>query len=190
MLAYSQSLSVDRRLLPYDVRASKAHVRMLGRQGIIPAADAAAIEAALDQVVLDEDATDEDVHSLIERQLVAPPRRDRQARPRRPLAQRPGGDRVPPVRPSTRRAGWSPPWPVSRLCWWPGRDVDGDLVLPGYTHLQRAQPLPLGHHLAAHAWALQRDVTRLRAALFGFNEMKAQQFADRRIWHCAVDNAF
>ena len=71
VLAYSQSLSVDGRLLPYDVRASKAHVRMLARQGIIPAADAAAIDEALDQVVLDEGATDEDVHSLIERQLVA-----------------------------------------------------------------------------------------------------------------------
>ncbi|MDX6630052.1 MAG: argininosuccinate lyase, partial [Gaiellales bacterium] len=71
VLAYSQSLSVDARLLPYDVRASKAHVRMLGRQGIIPAADATAIEGALDQVELDEGATDEDIHSLIERQLVA-----------------------------------------------------------------------------------------------------------------------
>ena len=71
VLAYSQSLSVDGRLLPYDVRASKAHVRMLARQGIIPAADAAAIDEALDHVVLDEGATDEDVHSLIERQLVA-----------------------------------------------------------------------------------------------------------------------
>ena len=71
VLAFSPSLVVDRRLLPYDVRASKAHVRMLARQGIVPAADAAAIEEALDQVVVEQDATDEDVHSLIERQLVA-----------------------------------------------------------------------------------------------------------------------
>jgi len=62
VLAYSESLSVDRRLLPYDVRASRAHVRMLGRQGIIPADDAAAIAEALDEVALDDDASDEDVH--------------------------------------------------------------------------------------------------------------------------------
>src|SRR5439155_1884058 len=36
-----------------------------------------------------------------------------------------------------------------------------DIQLPGYTHLQRAQPVPLAHHLLAHAWALARDIDRL-----------------------------
>ena len=71
VLALTQSLDIDQRLLPYDVAASQAHVRMLGRQGIIPVDDAAQIEAALARVVIDEGAADEDVHSLIERQLVA-----------------------------------------------------------------------------------------------------------------------
>ncbi|MFM9125621.1 MAG: lyase family protein, partial [Actinomycetota bacterium] len=71
VLALTQSLDVDQRLLPYDVAASKAHVRMLGRQGIIPSAEADAIVAALDGVAIDAGAADEDVHSLIERQLVA-----------------------------------------------------------------------------------------------------------------------
>ena len=47
VLALTQSLDVDRRLLPYDVAASQAHARMLGRQGIIPQADADAIVEAL-----------------------------------------------------------------------------------------------------------------------------------------------
>ena len=41
----------------------------------------------------------------------------------------------------------------------------GDVFLPGYTHLQRAQPVLLAHHLLAHAWALSRDVDRLFAHL-------------------------
>ena len=71
VLRLTQSLTVDQRLLPYDVLASKAHVRMLARQEIIPADDALAIARALDEVAIEIDATDEDVHSLIERQLVA-----------------------------------------------------------------------------------------------------------------------
>jgi argininosuccinate lyase len=136
---------------------------MLGRQGIIPVADAAAIDVALAAVVLDEGATDEDVHSLIERQLVA--RLGETGK--RVHAGRSRNDQV-----ATAFRLW---------CRDGARDVlgdvaalqaalvararsDGHLVLPGYTHVQRAQPVPLGHHLAAHAWALERDATRLRAA--------------------------
>jgi argininosuccinate lyase len=163
VLAYSQSLSVDGRLLPYDVRASKAHVRMLGRQGIIPAADAAAIAAALDQVVLDEGATDEDVHSLIERQLVA--RLGETGK--RVHAGRSRNDQVATAfRLYCRDAARELVGAVAGLqaVLVARARADGGLVMPGYTHLQRAQPLPLGHHLAAHAWALQRDIGRLRAA--------------------------
>jgi argininosuccinate lyase len=163
VLAYSESLSVDRRLLPYDVRASRAHVRMLGRQGIIPAADAAAIAEALDEVALDDDAADEDVHSLIERQLVA--RLGETGR--RVHAGRSRNDQV-----ATAFRLWAIDATRGLVGAVAGLQAalvaraasDGDLVLPGYTHLQRAQPLPLGHHLAAHAWALERDVARLRAA--------------------------
>jgi argininosuccinate lyase len=163
VLAYSESLSVDQRLLPYDVRASKAHVRMLGRQGIIPADDAAAIAAALDEVAMDEGATDEDVHSLIERQLVA--RLGETGK--RVHAGRSRNDQVATAfrlwcldaaRGLVGNVAGLQASLVARA------QVDGDLVLPGYTHVQRAQPLPLGHHLAAHAWALERDVVRLRAA--------------------------
>jgi argininosuccinate lyase len=163
VLAFSASLDVDRRLLPYDVRASQAHVGMLGRQGIVAVEDAEAIAAALEDVAVEADATDEDVHSLIERQLVARlgevgkrvhagrSRNDQVATAFRLWAMDAAGDLAGRVRGLQRTL-------VARA------RVDGDLVLPGFTHLQRAQPVVLGHHLAAHAWALQRDVERLAAA--------------------------
>jgi argininosuccinate lyase len=163
VLAFSASLDVDRRLLPYDVRASQAHVRMLARQGIVPAADAEAIAAALEHVAVEPDANDEDVHSLIERQLVARlgevgkrvhagrSRNDQVATAFRLWAVDAASD-------LERRAAGLQAVLVERA------RTDGDLVLPGFTHLQRAQPVTLGHHLAAHAWAIQRDVERLRAA--------------------------
>jgi argininosuccinate lyase len=163
VLDFSRSLPVDRRLLPYDLAASRAHVRMLGRQGILAAADASAIEAALADIVIDGGADDEDVHSLIERQLVA--RLGEVGR--RVHAGRSRNDQVAVAfRLFCRDAARQLELAVATL-----QAVivtrarsDGELVMPGYTHLQRAQPIPLGHHLAAHVWALQRDVERLRAA--------------------------
>ena len=163
VLALTQSLDVDRRLLPYDVAASKAHVRMLGRQGIIPAADADAIAAALDQVAIDDGAADEDVHSLIERQLVA----RLGDTGRRVHAGRSRNDQVATAfrlwcRAHAHRLQLAVADLQTALLEVARRD--GDAVLPAFTHLQRAQPVPLAHHLAAHAWALQRDVGRLAAA--------------------------
>ena len=163
VLALTQSLDVDRRLLPYDVAASKAHVRMLGRQGIIPAADADAIAAALDQVAIDDGAADEDVHSLIERQLVA----RLGDTGRRVHAGRSRNDQVATAfrlwcRTHAHRLQLAVADLQTALLEVARRD--GDAVLPAFTHLQRAQPVPLAHHLTAHAWALQRDVGRLAAA--------------------------
>jgi argininosuccinate lyase len=136
---------------------------MLGRQGIVPAADAEAIAAALGEVAIDAGATDEDVHSLIERQLVARlgevgkrvhagrSRNDQVATAFRLWAMEAADDLVARARDFQRVL-------VARA------RRDGELVLPGFTHLQRAQPVVLGHHLCAHAWAVERDVERLRAA--------------------------
>ena len=155
VLALSQSLDIDCRLLPYDVAASKAHARMLGRQGIIPADDAAAIVQALDAVTIDDGATDEDVHSLIERQLVA----QLGDVGRRVHAGRSRNDQV-----ATAFRLWCRAHAfaliqatadlqtvlVSRA------QTDGSAVLPAFTHLQRAQPVPLAHHLAALAQLLDQ----------------------------------
>ena len=163
VLALTQSLDIDQRLLPYDVAASQAHVRMLGRQGIIPAAEAAQIEDALGQVTIDDGATDEDVHSLIERQLVAM----LGDTGRRVHAGRSRNDQVATAfRLWCRAHAYRLQLAVADLqqALLGVAERDGTTVLPAFTHLQRAQPVPLAHHVAAHAWALQRDVGRFAAA--------------------------
>ncbi len=163
VLALTQSLDVDQRLLPYDVAASQAHVRMLGRQGIIPADEAAQIEDALTRVTIDEGATDEDVHSLIERQLVAM----LGDAGRRVHAGRSRNDQVATAfRLWCRAHAYRLQLAVADLqqALLGVAERDGTTVLPAFTHLQRAQPIPLAHHVAAHAWALQRDVGRFVAA--------------------------
>ena len=163
VLALTQSLDIDQRLLPYDVAASQAHVRMLGRQGIIPAAEAAQIEDALGQVAIDDGATDEDVHSLIERQLVAM----LGDTGRRVHAGRSRNDQVATAfRLWCRTHAYRLQLAVADLqqALLGVAERDGTTVLPAFTHLQRAQPVPLAHHVAAHAWALQRDVGRFAAA--------------------------
>jgi argininosuccinate lyase len=164
ILAFSRSLPVDRALLADDVRASQVHVRMLARQGLIGEADAGAICAALAAVpAVPDDAPDEDVHSYIERCL-----REQLG----PLGARvhAGRSRNDQVAVATRL--WAKRACLELLSALAGlqealvtaAEGQPDVVLPGYTHLQRAQPILLGHWLAAHAWALERDAGRLRAA--------------------------
>jgi argininosuccinate lyase len=164
LLEFSRSLPIDRGLFAYDVRASIAHVRMLGRQGLLEAADADTLATALAGLEPPpDDAPDEDVHSYLERRLVE------QLGPlgRRVHAGRSRNDQV-----AVATRLWAKD-ACRRLVGSVGELqqalVDAaraapTLVLPGYTHLQRAQPVLLGHYLAAHAWALVRDDDRLRRA--------------------------
>ena len=153
--AFTASLAVDRRLHPYDVRASAAHVRMLARQGILAPDLAGQIVDALALVEIAPDADDEDVHSAIERELGDLGRWVHAGRSRNDQVQ-------------TAMRMW-----VKDACAQLETEVcglaealldraeaDGEAVLPGYTHGQRAQPVWLGQHLAAHAWALARDIDR------------------------------
>ena len=156
--AFTASLAVDRRLLPYDLRASAAHARMLATQGILDAELAERICEALAAVEIDADAADEDVHSAIERELGELGRWVHAGRSRNDQVQ-------------TAMRMW-----VKDACDELAAGIrtlagalldraerDGDAVLPGYTHGQRAQPVWLGQHLAAHVWALTRDIDRLHA---------------------------
>jgi argininosuccinate lyase len=167
LLAYTVSLPFDQRLAPDDIEGSRAHVRGLVRAGVLTEAERDAVLAALDQVSEELAAgafefapSDEDIHTAVERRVTE-------------LAGDAGGklhtgrsrnDQVATdLRLYARRA----------LLEVAGRVVDlqqvlldqavaaGDAYLPGYTHLQRAQPVTLAHHLLAHAWALARDVDRL-----------------------------
>ena len=175
LMAYTESLSFDQQLWADDIAGSRAHVQMLGATGILSGADVDAIVSALDQVH-DEFVngtfafveTDEDIHTAIERRVTQ-------------IAGEVGG------RLHTGRSRNDQVATALRL--WCKREVsvvaqlvlelvdvlhqradDADHVsppvsLPGYTHLQRAQPVLLSHHLRAHGWALLRDVDRLTDAL-------------------------
>jgi argininosuccinate lyase len=156
ILDFTASLAVDRRLLRYDLRASAVHVRMLARQGLIEQAQADAIVAALGDVEIEPDAADEDVHSAIERRLGDLGPRVHAGRSRNDQVQTAmrlwAKDACDDLRERVRALATAL---LDRA------EADGDALLPGYTHGQRAQPVWLGQHLAAHAWALTRDGRRL-----------------------------
>jgi argininosuccinate lyase len=164
--ALNTSLPFDRRLWPEDVAQSRAHAEMLAAQGIIAGEDRDALLRALDEVhdELVHDrfpfaADDEDIHMAIERRVTE-------------LAGPVGGklhtarsrnDQVATdVAMFTRAAASATEVHIRRLC---EALVDAaerhlDWPLPGYTHLQRAQPVYLSHHLLAYVWMLLRDRDR------------------------------
>lgn len=169
MAALSKSTHFDWALAPYDVRASKAHARVLHKAGLLSDADLTAMLDGLDRLATDVASgaftpaeSDEDVHGALERGLI---------------------ERVGPEVGGRLRAGRSRNDQVATLFRMWLRDAarriaDGVLavvdaladqaaahpaaVMPGKTHLQAAQPVLLAHHLLAHAHPLLRDVQRLR----------------------------
>ncbi|HXY94428.1 MAG TPA: argininosuccinate lyase [Acidimicrobiia bacterium] len=172
LLAFTESLSFDRRLAPDDLRGSRAHVAMLAGAGLLSAEEAAVVTAALDRVEIElVDGTfafapgDEDIHTAIERRVTelagdagaklhtGRSRNDQVATALRLFLKREGTD-------AARRIHALQSVLLDRA-----RAASGDDYLPGYTHLQRAQPVLLAHHLLAHFWAFARDVDRWRDAL-------------------------
>jgi argininosuccinate lyase len=171
LLAFTSSLSFDLRLAQDDIAGSRAHVAMLARVSLLTDDEAAALTTALDaaEKELAEGtfsfvSTDEDIHTAIERRVIdlAGPagaklhtgrsRNDQVALDLRLFVRREGSAVIAAVHALqevlVRRA----------------TDA-GDTYLPGYTHLQRAQPVLLAHHLLAHFWAFTRDVDRWHTAL-------------------------
>jgi argininosuccinate lyase len=171
MLAFTASLPFDVRLAADDVAGSRAHVRMLAQVGLLTGREAEAVLAALDRVEREFDAgtfefapTDEDVHTAIERrvtELAGPAgaklhtgrsRNDQVALDLRLYLRREGRDVV--ARLLRLQAVL-----LERA------EAAGDAYLPGYTHVQRAQPVLLAHHLLAYFWMLARDVERWQDTL-------------------------
>jgi len=174
---FTESLSFDRRLWPYDIRGSVAHVRMLGRQRIIPRKDAALIVRGL-QEIADELAQGvfpfrddyEDIHMNIEARLTekigeaggklhtARSRNDQVALDIR-LFLRDETEALLKLLGRLRRA-------IVTLA-----ERNTEVVLPGYTHLQRAQPVLLAHHLLAYYEMFRRDGARFSDLLPRINVM-------------------
>ncbi|MGH2863599.1 MAG: argininosuccinate lyase [Solirubrobacteraceae bacterium] len=169
----NDSLAFDWRLAPYDVQQSVAHASMLAARGIIGEADRDALHAALETVAAEVRENrfsfaqgDEDVHMAIERRVTElagePGARLHTARSR--------NDQVATdMAMFTRDATLAAEAATLELA---GIVIDLaerhlDWAMPGYTHLQRAQPVYLGHHLLTYAWMLLRDAQRFRAVLAG-----------------------
>jgi argininosuccinate lyase len=164
------SLRFDRRLAPYDLRQSRAHARALRAAGVISDEELRGIEDGLDSVARElEDGlfpfqdSDEDTHMAIERRLteLAGPVGGKlhTARSRNDQV---ATDMAMYVRERCERAVALLRALMERLV--ELAESHADWPLPGYTHLQRAQPVYLGHHLLAHFWALRRDASRFAFA--------------------------
>ncbi|MBS0285113.1 MAG: argininosuccinate lyase, partial [Proteobacteria bacterium] len=170
MREINASIPFDKRMWRQDITASKAHVAMLAKQGVVGAADAAAISAGLDEVAADyaengvpDDLTLEDIHMLTEARLAE--------------AIGPAAGRLHTARSRNDQVATD-----FRL--WVRDAIDQTLdalaaldtallaraeshagdVMPGFTHLQSAQPVTLGHHLMAYHEMIARDASRFHDA--------------------------
>jgi argininosuccinate lyase len=168
---FTSSVGFDKALAVDDLAGSRAHVRGLGRVGVLTDKEVEVLLAALDRVgeeVADGrlrfHAEDEDIHTAIERRVTelagevgaklhtGRSRNDQVATDLRLWCRR------------NLRGVAAEVMALEEVLF--GRATEaGDVYLPGYTHLQRAQPVLLAHHLLAHAWALARDVDRLVATI-------------------------
>ena len=164
------SIPFDVRLAPHDVRGSIAHAKMLGEQGIVTEDEAAELVRGLEVVLGEVEAgevswtlADEDVHTAVERRL-------REVAGEVALKLHTGRSRndqvaldlhlfVREAAEGLREGVFAAMRALVEVA-----ETNRDVVLPGYTHLQRAQPILLGHHLLAHFWAFERDLRRLEAA--------------------------
>ena len=170
MMRLTASIATDIRLLEVDLAATKAHARALVVGGLLDDAALGEIEAACDRLLAEwragtlvPTAADEDVHSLVERELT-----ERLGETgARIHAGRSRNDLV-----ATEFRLWCRARSAELVRLSSGlievlaqRALEHkDSVMPGYTHLQRAQPVSLGYHLLAHGWALLRDARRFEAA--------------------------
>ncbi len=173
----NSSIGFDRRLGSYDVSQSRAHARMLERAGVLDATERDALLAGLDVVAteLSEvrfpfEPDDEDIHMAVERRLTelvgavggklhtARSRNDQVATDVAMFTR----DHAGRVRDALRELRAVLLEVAERHADWP---------MPGYTHLQRAQPVYLGHHLLAYFWMFGRDARRFEFVLEATSEL-------------------
>ena len=166
MEAFTASIDVDARLYRHDIRGSIAHAKMLAKQRIIPASDARKIVRGLQAVEREIDSgkfvfsqADEDIHMNIERRLTeiigpaggklhtARSRNDQVALDMRLYLRDEVKNIIDGLRVLQRQLALA-------------ARKNLDVIMPGYTHLQRAQPVLLAHHLLAYVDMFERDCQR------------------------------
>lgn len=167
---FGASLPVDKALYAQDIAGSKAHAHMLAKVGVISHEDADAIDSGLERVKnriesgdFTFDINDEDIHMSVERALTADigdagarlhtgrSRNDQVATDTRLFAKKRAHDLM--------RANVA-----LRHALVEQAEKHFDVILPGYTHMQHAQPVLFSHHMLAYVWMLTRDFERLAAA--------------------------
>ena len=165
--AFNSSISFDGRMYRHDIQGSIAHATMLGKCGIIPEEDSVKIIKGLREILddiesgkLELDMTAEDIHMFIEAELTkrygdtgkrlhtSRSRNDQVAVDIRLYLR----DEIEEIRKLTAEL-------VKGLC--EIAEKNTDTIMPGYTHLQRAQPITLAHHMMAYGQMLLRDLSRL-----------------------------
>jgi argininosuccinate lyase len=170
MRRFSSSLEVDLEMAVEDLEGSRAHARVLAESGVIEEAEAGQLIAGLDRIADELEAgefsptlEDEDIHMAVERRLIelvgevggklhsARSRNDQVATDVRLWLKKR-------LRVLERALARLLTALLDRV------ERDGKILMPGYTHLQRGQPILLGHHLLAHGWSVQRDRERLAEA--------------------------
>lgn len=167
---FGASLPVDKALYAQDIAGSKAHAHMLAKVGVISHEDADAIDSGLERVKnriesgdFTFDINDEDIHMSVERALTADigdagarlhtgrSRNDQVATDTRLFAKKRAHDLMH-ANVALRHAL------VEQA------EKHFDVISPGYTHMQHAQPVLFSHHMLAYVWMLARDFERLAAA--------------------------
>ncbi len=166
--AFNSSIAFDGRMYRHDIQGSIAHATMLGNCGIISKKDSLEIIGGLKEIladidsgILELDPAAEDIHMFVEAELTkrlgdvgkrlhtARSRNDQVAVDLRLYLR----DEIKEISALTAKLAETL---ISTA------KEHTETVMPGYTHLQRAQPITFGHHLMAYVWMLLRDLDRLR----------------------------
>lgn len=174
---FNSSISFDMRMYKQDIKGSCAHAEMLGKCGIIPQDDVKKIQDGLNSILcdiengkLEFDMTAEDIHMFIEAELTqrigdagkrlhtARSRNDQVALDIRMYLK----DEINEIIPLVKEL-------LGVLC--DKASQHTNTVMPGYTHLQRAQPVTFAHHLMAYAQMFMRDIGRLEDTFDRMNEL-------------------
>jgi argininosuccinate lyase len=174
---FNSSVEFDRRLAPHDVAGSRAHARALRAAGVLDDAELKQLDDGLEAVARELaeggfrfEPGDEDIHMAVERRLTE--------------IVGPLGGKLHTGRSRNDQVATDTALYVRERC---GVAIGltrelmtvllelaeghADWAMPGYTHLQRAQPVYLGHHLLAHLWMLRRDAARFEHARAAAGEM-------------------
>ena len=174
---FNSSIRIDSRMYKEDIEGSLAHVKMLGKQGIIPVESSKKIEAGLQEIltrmengVIEIDPSSEDIHSFTEGTLTyyigdcgkmlhtGRSRNDQVTLDLRLYLKKALQEMV--------KTLLSLEEVILKKA-----SENIDTIMPGYTHLQKAQPITLAHHLLAYAEMLKRDIGRLQDAYKRTDEM-------------------